>query len=301
MALRLLLVGMVASLGLDLPTGWRVESWNCAGRSWFESRKSEWQELTATTPVMDGEEIDEPPVSSSPVLVQEAKASQEQAPTTPSSIEVVDEPALIDVPVTATPAITTIAPIEITDSAAPAVNKTDEAFSAVVEQIVVGFSAPADEPSKTTMLASEVARNLIREKADEIFSTVLKHMVGRFAEPAKPGVETLVAVEPPSPDEAFGVIDDLPPTQLAESKEKSAVPSAVVAPPALDASEWIGATPEEVASSSLAIPVAEEFRGEAQKPSRNDRLAAAVRLTGEALQAWARLLDERPEVVAVQH
>ena len=38
MALRVLLVGLVASLGLELPTGQDVSSWARAGRAWVDAR-----------------------------------------------------------------------------------------------------------------------------------------------------------------------------------------------------------------------------------------------------------------------
>ncbi len=72
MALRLFLVGMVASLGLDVPTGWRVFSWERAGWCWFASGQEEWQELTETTPLVVDARVDEPPASARPLIVESA-------------------------------------------------------------------------------------------------------------------------------------------------------------------------------------------------------------------------------------
>ena len=42
MTLRVVLVGAVASLGLALPSGERLESWTHSGRTWLNTRLAEW-------------------------------------------------------------------------------------------------------------------------------------------------------------------------------------------------------------------------------------------------------------------
>ena len=43
MALRVLLVGLVTSLGFELPTSANVDAWARSGRAWCHTRQAEWE------------------------------------------------------------------------------------------------------------------------------------------------------------------------------------------------------------------------------------------------------------------
>ncbi len=57
MAIRMILVGVVASLGFDLPTGRDVEVWASTGQAWYDARVSEFQARQA---IIEGEGIPTP-------------------------------------------------------------------------------------------------------------------------------------------------------------------------------------------------------------------------------------------------
>ena len=268
MALRLFLVGMVASLGLDVPTGWRVESWERAGMCWFESRQSELEELTETAPLVVDARVDEPPAAGRPLVVDakdEAanKVAAKPAPApAPAPIEVIEQPELASVPEPPVASAPTV-PVVVETASEPFVTPptpADAAFSAVVNQMVAGFAAPAQEPATSTLLATRVL-----ELPQNVFATAPAQEIAPLA---------------------------------AEAAQPALASKTVEPAPAPDAAEWIGATSsDEAADASLG-----QDRVIAPKSAaRHDRLITAVRLTRQALSAWAGVLEQEADVVAVQH
>ncbi len=172
-------------------------------------------------------------------------------------IEVIDEPAPVEIPLPVSPQ----APVAVVVAqevvvAAPLV--ADDAFTAIVEKMVVSFSAPIEDVSKTTLLA---ARPL--ELPSDVFARL-------------PADEPTILAEAVQPAEA---------ARLAEP------------PPAPDAAEWIGGT-----TNDAPDPSASQDRTVAPKSAtRNERLVTAVRLTRQALAAWAGVIDQEADMVAVQH
>jgi hypothetical protein len=72
MALRFLLVGLVASLGFEMPTARDVESWTRTGRSWVEARLADANSLKlevarALDRAPDCERLEEPTLAPAPV------------------------------------------------------------------------------------------------------------------------------------------------------------------------------------------------------------------------------------------
>jgi hypothetical protein len=196
MALRLLLVGMVASLGLDVPTGWRVDSWQCAGRSWFESRQDELQELTETAPLIVDARVDEPPASARSLIVESADESAAKVATRPAPIEVIEEPDLVPVAEPRSTQSTAVA-VVVDEPVVATTVTNDDTFAAIVDKIVVSFSAPVEEPSKTTLLAERPL-----ELPQDVFASLPVEAAVVLADAADPVQPTRTAEPPPAPDAA---------------------------------------------------------------------------------------------------
>jgi hypothetical protein len=279
MVLRLVLVGMVAALGVTLPSRHELETWGHSAQCWINARMAEWDTRTS---------IDEGAF----VYVNDPA---EFAPSVPAKHEVsdkafaaiVDEMAMAfardaeparkrETETAAAPLIHEPATVAVSDSLAIApptepaspeldeANEMDLAFSVAMEEVAAMFATDLHAPK------------VIVEPSDEVFAAVMEEMAAEFArqpataaaEPAaqsrSPKAEQVAEVEDPYAGEAYA---------LNRASEGICDPGAV-----------------EAANASTASASA----------APSDRLTNAVRLTREAVFAWASLLHG-PAVVTIAH
>jgi hypothetical protein len=275
MGLRLLLVGIVACLGFDLPARERVEGWTRTGQTWLRGTLDDWN---LWSPACD---------------------------------------EMCEVDATAPP-----------HAAAPVAGVTDEAFGAVIEEIVAGFEA------EDVVVAAQAAKE--RTLAQSGGECVAEGTGAAIAD--RPEAQEVAAVVPapkqetaPSAFEPIEVTDSLwndpvyvlirateaieqieaapavavAPIQVAEVVEVVEVAQPPVPAPAPDAEDELDADPPVPASpvaEATVIRVVEtgsEGALSAAPPTGIRRLATALRLTGQALEAWGKFL-EAPAVVSLR-
>jgi hypothetical protein len=288
MALRLLLVGMVASLGLDIPMGWRIDKWDCVGRDWLEARQIELQELTETRPLIVDARVDAPAGPIRPLIVETQDGAAEKVAARPDVIEVIEEPQLVTIPEPTAPVLAAPKVAELPPPVPPAERKATQ------------LAEPANVVGETAVTGEVPAP----ESRDAMFAAVVDKMVAAFTAPVETpsNTELLAALAPQTPREPAiaGPVDEAAVTLEDAGQPATAATAAEPPPPPAPAAEstaWAGATAEEAREAAMA-----QDRVVAPKSaSRNERLMTAVRLTRQAISAWAGLLDQDADVVAVQH
>lgn len=277
MGLRLLLVGLVAGLGLDLPTGQDLERWAHSGQTWLCGTLDQWNEWA--------------PRGDETLCIA--------APTAPAS-----EPA---------PSATTPITTAQTQSTPTEPNADDE-FAAVVDDMVDEFAA--DSTPAATQLAHEPAASQALppapapvvspatpafeplEVGDDLYPG-LAYQLNREGETVRPETaetgSVVAAVPPvdPAPEPAPALASE-PADETKTARTTSEVPPAVP-PVATVAVVATGVKLPDPAPAAEPKPAAQLVL---LAPGRR-RLAAAVRLTGEALEAWASFL-EGPAIVSIQ-
>jgi hypothetical protein len=292
MGLRLVLVGMVAILGIDLPSRRDLQDWTQAGHSWLCIELDEWN---AWVPGGEALFVAAPP------------------PRSPSTE--------VDPAGTASPA-----PAEPTDVI------TDAEFTAVVEEMIAEFgasdgaieteailvAAPAPAPSP---VQSEEPASLASAEP-EITTTPVTFEPLEVGDDLYPGVayqlnfasEGTSQIEPSAPVIAGEAEEIVPAAELAATPapfiaelapvaEEAPVAEAALAVTAPASEADMATIADEInAVSAPPAAVAEIPPAPAVEPpshSRNQRLATAFRLTGEAFLAWSKLI-EGPTVVSIR-
>lgn len=162
MLLRLFLVGAVASLGFDLPTGNDVQAWTRASQAWWDATTAEWLL---------------PSIDLTPKVANQTKEPPDQAVATLESI-VEMTPSTIDEP-----------------SAPIAGTLTDQVFDGVVTRMVSTFAA---DPTPLPAVAARKTPSFEPvEVVDDLYSD-LAYELNRASEeapfPAQP--VTLAALAP---------------------------------------------------------------------------------------------------------
>lgn len=334
MALRLILVGLVAGLGLSLPSRRDFETLGRVAHDWVDARFADHRVARAT--------------AARPALVRNAGhmrgvVAREQAGPSVGILTFVSLPstqaAILPVPIVEVSRLevdsATIPALDVPGLAAPDVSAAEIEPATLEPPLVLTqneevpslaapiLSAPDEPPvaAPATAVESEKLPEVVSEVvvAAEPVAPPAEEMTGAnevVAEVAAP-IESLTAVEPAGLsdlDRAFQVAmedvtttfsADLATTDASESdREFASVVDAMASSFAEDATRLAEAesrvevkpdpAPETVATqkaeaSAPAAPVAE---GEA------DRLTHAVRLTREAVFAWASLLHG-PAVVTI--
>ena len=314
MALRLLLVAVVAGLALDLP---HAPATSAGSRhSWLDARLNspEAPKILVAEPT--------PPVASSIALV-----ATEVAPISPPTValEAIDPikpvarigtirpistmPTVL--PTEVTPAVLTHAKMETLLEEILAVDSLG--IPALAREITIE-SAPlptlpdlpksvfAADPVVSIAAALETAEPVKSDDMDAAFARVMKVTVESFAadlaskSTGADSSTTLLAesttpppVAMPAEEMAPVATKDMVPNgmayelnRLAEGLEPIDMADLVIAKGDLDAAKN-GPSPEQVATPE-----------EPASDSRAERLTQAVKLTGEAVHAWASLLGQRP-------
>ncbi len=232
MLLRVLLVGMVTSLGLELPTGQEVDAWSRAGRDWCQTRLAEWD---ASLPTNATALVTVP----APTVAVAADVARNEGAT-----QTVEVPRIAEI-ATTSPIAQTVEIAPIAEAEAKVVLAADLTFIAVMEESVNAFAAESFAEEAAAVLAS---LPLPREE---------------------PGVDPLVAME-------LG--------REAERPIEAAMVEAVATLNGPTVADAAGLAPASVPEPAVAIAAMPGH-------TRGERLAAALRLTSQAVRAWAGLLQ----------
>ena len=310
MAIRTVLVGFVAALSLTLPSGKQIESWKQQAQAWMNARLAEWDggmPAGEDAFVYVAEPIAPPRVAAAPapkaeVATVAAKAETLETPAPKASDESAIA-ALVDA--ASAPAIPTEPmPLEeqeirVASEAIPAPlplpipAAEDAAFQAALDDTLALFVADLNRP------VAPVAIAVVAETAEEV--------VGILEEP-----EVDLAFAYSRSTEGLCLLNDVSPrpstTVAPEAEAVAALPLPV--PETADEFDPVavfGLDPESEGAVSPALATVAEVAPAPASPvsvsapaPAVDPLARAVRLTGEAVYAWASLLTG-PAVVTASH
>ncbi|QDV33364.1 hypothetical protein [Tautonia plasticadhaerens] len=231
MTLRFLLVGAVAALGFDLPSGIDVDAWTHSGRTWWHTRVAEFEARHGIALV----EVEDVPSPSPPACEAEALPSD------------------------------------------------DAAFATVIEDVVSAFAADvaiarAEEPEDSSQLVAGV---------DDVshgpeFADALNRWADGLSEPA-----TLALWAGGDSDSSDPEVDPIGAT--ATGFAGPAFASEVVLD---DEAPLLASTADSSAGGASEDP------GVSPSGTEGPGFSQAVRLTGQALQAWLALVQTATPTVS---
>lgn len=287
MALRLILVGAVAGLGLSLPPKVRVQAWLHSTQAWVNARLAEWDaQMPADESafVVIADPI--PPTGDAP----------EPAPTT--------APVLTDTPAPPTTARADAADPAPAPGAATAATADPAELAAGLDvpTVPMALDDPDDEPAA---LAAVSPKSL-----DSAFDAAQAGVVASFAGD-RPALAAAVAANPAPRFEPLAVGDDLYPG-LAYALNRDAEGLHLPPAPARRSPRFEPLAVGDDLYPGLAYALNRDAEGlalpakPAPRPASgrvfggDTRLTQAVRLTREAVAAWANLLHG-PAVVTIAH
>jgi hypothetical protein len=302
MTLRLFLVGLVAGLGVTFPNAEQWASWRGSAQGWVSARVAEWD---ARVSADDGEfvVIDEPPARGdatprSPDGVRGEGEAEVVADCDRLAEMVRDDAAGLDIP---------IAPVGPFDNEVAAAG-VDAAFEEAEAAVLLGFSAAAaevatrDEPVPSAAVAPRAT-----VPDDAAFCYAQESVVEAFAadrarpEPLDVGDDLypgLAYALNRSADGLNPVLCDPTAVAVAAARVRSFEPPDAPTPPDAGTVFALALNRE---SEGLDLPASSPALVEAPPPPRQgERLTQAVRLTREAVYAWANLLHG-PAVVTLAH
>lgn len=296
MGFRIFLVSAVAGLGFTLPTGKQVSEWHGSARAWVVEKFEDWDTqvlvdedayVVAAEPAPVEAEV---PVIMAPSPVVTA-ARPVAAPTAPAPapapavantktnprIEVVTESALPTEPTDLVEADFDFAPAAAPASApavtpAPAVLISGAAFDAAQGEFVTGFVA---EQVAAALAAAPAATLTLTDAA---FDAAQQDFVNGFLAEETAAIAARKAAAAPAP----------------------AVDRAETAEDGENLYEGLAYALNRGAEGLEPAAAAVERAGEAKPSDRDGRLTNAVRLTRDAVYAWANLLHG-PAVVTIGH
>jgi hypothetical protein len=292
MALRMVLVGVVAGLGLTLPTGRQFTSWKDSAQSWASARLAAW-------------DAQMPADENAFVLVVEPASIAADSVSAPRAVASAGERPAADAPKTVVSAPATPTPTSaLTGENDPKTTPTD---------LAVGLETPTSPMPLTESEAVEPALSL--STLDSAFGIAQNEVVSAFAADEK----AIVAVNPPTPApapvfEPLEVGDNLYEGlayELNREAEGMSLPREEVARfEPLDVADDLYAGVAYALNreaEGLEVPAQSDpprptmVRLEDMRPAtRDSRLTHAVRLTRDAVYAWANLLHG-PAVVTIAH
>jgi hypothetical protein len=303
MALRLFLVGLVAGLGVTFPTGRKLESWKDSAQCWVNARLADWdagQGLDDSDFVL----IAEPTVSASSSIpdvtpIETTRAFSEPVPSVSNAIPVQSAELVdgLDLP--------TIPAAFDGDDAGPVradrVVDSDAVFVSVLDLVLSEFAAEClaaktAEPNLSTELDARF--DLAQTATLETFATD-DAVVNRVRKDTREFTQL---------DPADDLADD-PAYALNHATDGLTMPTVVVdcRAAAFEPIEVDESLDKDTAyalnrdSDGLGVLAPLQIAVEPVRPVRqNSRLHQAVRLTREAVYAWANLLHG-PAVVTLAH
>jgi hypothetical protein len=277
MALRLVLVGVVAGLGLTLPSGARLAAWRDSAQSWVNARLADWD---ASMPA--GEDAF--------VVVTDSPLPSSDTPSGPPTIAAADRAG--------TSALTPVSEQPEPPTAPVVAAADDDAIPSAPTEPTGMDDSEMGSPSTTSE-----AQAAIQVPADTPFDAALLAVVDAFGHDGPSP-----AAEAPAPGEPLDVGDDLyPGVAYALNREAEGLHLTDAARPAKAAHEIAETANEEMAYVLNTEADGLDVAGETAVASTSDdpvpapgctaevtdtgaRLSRAVSLTREAVSAWASLL-----------
>ena len=289
MGFRIFLVTVVAGLGLTLPTGKQVGEWHGSARAWVNTKLENWDQQV---PVDEDAYV----ISAEPAPVA-APAPEAPAPVVADAIKtVVSSP---------------VAPI------APAISSTELATGLDVPTVPTDIEeadlglyldptpAPAPVPAPTVVLSDadfdaaqgEFITGFVHEQiaADQVAASILVQA---------PTVEKITDAAFDAAQDAFvtGFVAEQTAAIAARKLEAASTPEVARVDTAVDTEnlyEGLAYSLNREAEGLEPMPLAAaKPAGEAKPSDRDGRLTNAVRLTRDAVYAWANLLHG-PAVVTI--
>ena len=265
MALRMVLVSFVASLGLSLPTSEDMGRWTKSTRNWLDSRLAAWDARmpSGTQAFVYYAESDFPDTAA---VNESPKPASEAETTAEKNLADLEDVLGDDFNEEATLATETTTPAIISDAD----------FAAAMNDVVVTFTAdlaPATTtPAAVAVAVAETPKTTEVEPATEISDKLAEEMASLF----KTETQNLMESSKPAPPlfEPMVVAENLDNDFAYELNRKS------------DGREL-----HEIAVSPSSTE---------STPATADRVIRAFRLTREAALAWANLLHA-PAVVTIGH
>jgi hypothetical protein len=340
MALRLVLVGVVASLGLSLPSGETLEAWTRSSQAWINARLAEWESRRT---VDEGAFVfvakgDDPAPRTCPVadlaaedhsanaLMEEWISTALKAPTltstttptpvaeTSKGMEIVNEPGECEGSRPPAP-LSTSKLAETTPPQHPTWLEID--FQLWMESLELEesrVSEPAEPRPATVALADA-------KQLDQAFNTAVDEMIASFRQDIETASKAAAQARAEELDKTFNAAVDEMIASFHQNQDQDRAPATVQAaeprmahaaspafePMDVDDNYYRGVAYElNRASEGIVRPApapAPVVKTEAQSTTagaspRDSRLATAVRLTREAVNAWASLLHG-PAVVTI--
>jgi hypothetical protein len=297
MGLRFLLVGLVASLGIDLPTRRDLSEWTHGSRTWLCVQLDEWNAWDCSGPALR--------VAAPRATTTEAAPTLAAAPTPETTAEVVTDvefTALLD------EMITDFAPADAPLEAEP---------TAVAEQPSPESSAQPDPAAPVAAASASPAGFEPLEVGDDLYPGmayalnfaseglgVIEPVAPLLLEPRTEGVPAAALAATPAP--AFTLTPVCGATPVADADFIVDAPEVLAVEPrpaCLAAAEEEAATIADAPDApAVAVAAAVENTPAGAADStvqpRVRRLATAFRLTGEAFLAWSKLI-EAPAVVSI--
>ncbi len=285
MGLRIVLVGLVAGLGLSIPSRDQLGVWRGSARSWMSAQLAEWD---GQMPAGDTAfvVVPEPTPSADPVASQVAEvvASSPEPATEPSvataGAATADRPAGVVTPTQPVELVEGVpAPAAADSVSAPALEISDAAFDAALSDVVAGFAADRDTAAIVALEAPKV-------------ETVASFEPEYVCDDAEPDIADVLNHEVDGLDltRPLLTIRDSEPVDLIDFEEN------LYAGIAYDLNrEADGLETPTPAPAPVSVPTAD-----APAENGKGRLTHAVRLTREAVYAWANLLHG-PAVVTLDH
>jgi hypothetical protein len=328
MVLRLVLVGLVAGLGLSIPSRRDVEILARHAQTWLNDRLAEWDSqapvdegtyIIVAEPVATPERaaeraVEQPTVSDSAfaVVVDDMVASfarTEQVAGPSATTEVLEATAEI-APAEASAGLAIALPTEPAADDSPESPVTELAFDDVMVETTLAFAADLAEQGTEATAPSALAamENLASALeagdpapaaapapiSDAVFETVMNETASAFA--AEAALETLMT--------EVGLFDTVAPAAPAQVAVVDREASAEVVEDLYPGEAYaLNRLSDGLSESPAPTVVASAAPTPAAAPApagRADRWTHAVRLTREAVYAWASLLHG-PAVVTIAH
>lgn len=330
MVLRLVLVGLVAGLGLSMPSRRDVEGLARLTQTWLNDRLAEWDSqapIDEGTYVIVAEPVATPERAAERTAVsdREFAAVVEDMVAAFAPLERLDGPTVTTAglkdtseiaPAEASASLAIALPTEPAAGDAPEAHVSELAFDDVMDETTLAFAADLNDPDQPAAKAAEpspldIMENLAVAQAavetipmvaaapisDRVFETVMNETASAFA--AEIALETMMTevglfdrVAPAAPAQAVAVA-----REVASENDEDLYPGEAYALNRL--SDGLGRTTAPTTAAAIEAP-APAPAADLEPPRRSDRLTQAVRLTREAVYAWASLLHG-PAVVTIAH
>lgn len=294
MGLRMILVGVVACLGLTMPTGEQIESCKVSAQTWMNARIAEWDaplpadenafvlvaEPTATdadeaTPASGTPALETPNATAAPVTAATETPTDSRPAAKPvstiASNDLADGLAAPTVPMAFEETDLTPA----TASPAPEPTASDAGFDAAQNDVLSAFERDRPEAAAPVALAPAFEPIEVGENLDTGVAYALNHAAEGLSITGTAGV--------PHPSTRFE------PMENGEDLYSGV---------AYDLNR--GAEGLETAAPTVTSRVTLAQNGQTNAPGSTNRLTHAVRLTRDAMNAWANLLHG-PAVVLITH